>query len=72
MFSSEDVEGALISLKEEIPKLKSAHTRVLNHFKGLDLDDFDACILVLKEEVKRQSFQTDFQVFSQSNGYYSS
>ncbi|MDB4844714.1 HsdR family type I site-specific deoxyribonuclease [Hellea sp.] len=64
MFSSEDVEGALISLKEEIPKLKSAHTRVLNNFKGLDLDNFDECILSLKEDVKRQSFQTDFRIFA--------
>ena len=47
MFSSEDVEGALIELKEEIPKLKNAHTRVLKHFDGVNLDDFDECILSL-------------------------
>ncbi len=64
MFSTEDVSGALTDLKEEIPKLKSAHTRVLKHFEGLDLEDFDACILSLEDEVKRQTFQTDFQIFS--------
>ena len=64
MFSTDDVRGALIELKEEIPKLKNAHTRVLKHFEGMDLDDYDECILSLADEVKRQSFQTDFRIFS--------
>ena len=64
MFSNEDIEGALVDLKDEIPVLKNAHTRVLSHFNGLDLDDLDACILALEDEVKRQSFQTDFQIFA--------
>lgn len=64
MFSNEDIEGALVDLKDEIPVLKNAHTRVLSHFNGLDLDDLDACILSLEDEVKRQSFQTDFQIFA--------
>nr|WP_323778482.1 type I restriction endonuclease subunit R [Amylibacter sp.] len=64
MFSTEDVAGALKDLKDEIPKLKNAHTRVIQHFKGLDLDDLDACILSLEAEVKRQTFQTDFQTFA--------
>ena len=65
MFSSEDVRGALIDLKEEIPKLERAHERVIKHFKDLDLDDLDACILSLEDETKRQLFQFDFQKFSQ-------
>ena len=64
MFSSDDVRGALMELKEEIPKLKNAHTRVLKHFEGMDLDDLDACILSLEDEVKRQTFQTDFRIFA--------
>jgi len=64
MFSSDDVQGALMELKEEIPKLKNAHTRVLKHFDGMDLDDLDACILSLEDEVKRQTFQTDFRIFA--------
>ena len=64
MFSNDDIRGALVDLKDEIPVLKNAHTRVLSHFDGLDLDDLDACILALKDEVKRQSFQTDFQIFA--------
>ena len=64
MFSSDEIKGALVKLKDELPKLKNAHTRVLKHFDGLDLDDLDACILSLEDEIKRQSFLTDFQIFS--------
>ncbi|MBF2754680.1 MAG: HsdR family type I site-specific deoxyribonuclease [Gammaproteobacteria bacterium AqS3] len=66
MFSSQDVQGALLELKEELPHLKNAHTRVVNYFKqlGLDLDDIDACIASLKDEVKRQEFHRDFRIFS--------
>jgi type I restriction enzyme R subunit len=64
MFSTEDVQGALIEFKEELPKLKNAHTRVLKHFDDVDLNDLDASIRVLKDDIKRQSFQTDFNTFS--------
>ena len=64
MFSSEDIKGALVKLIDELPKLKNAHTRVLKHFDGLELSDLDSCILSLEDEVKRQTFQTDFQIFS--------
>ena len=64
MFSTEDVAGALKDLKDEIPKLKNAHTRVMQHFKGMDLNDEDGCILSLEDEVNRQNFQMDFQSFS--------
>ena len=64
MFSTEDVSGALIELKEEIPRLKNAHTRVMKHFDGLDPDDMDECIMSLEDETRRQTFQTDFRIFS--------
>lgn len=64
MFSSDDVEGALKDLKDEIPRLKNTHTRVMLHFKGLNLDDLDECILSLEDEAMRQLFQTDFQKFA--------
>lgn len=64
MFSTDDIRGALVELKEEIPRLKNAHTRVLRHFEGMNLDDPDACILHLEDRVRRQTFQTDFRIFS--------
>lgn len=64
MFSKEDVAGALQDLKDEIPRLKAMHTRVMGHFKGKDIDDLDACILALKDEDKRQHFEIDFKKFA--------
>lgn len=64
VFSSTDVQGALKDLKDEIPKLQAAHTRVKQHLKGLDLQDLDACIEALEEELKRQQFEADFRTFS--------
>jgi len=64
MFSSDDVQGAMIDLKDEIPRLQSANTRVMKHFKGMDLDDLDTCILSLDDEIRRQEFQTDFRRFA--------
>jgi len=64
MFSDDDVQGALTNFKEELPKLKAAHTRLVAHFKGLDLNDLDDCILSLHDEAKRQQFQTDFGRFA--------
>ena len=64
MFSANDIAGALKDLKDEIPKLKATHTRVMEHFKGADKSDIDACILLLKDETKRQRFEIDFKKFT--------
>jgi type I restriction enzyme R subunit len=64
-FSAEDVAGAMRNLKDEIPKLKATHTRVMKHFKGMDITDVDACVLALEDEEKRQQFEIDFEKFAQ-------
>lgn len=64
VFSSDDIQGALKELKDEIPLLKNAHTRVISHFKGIDLKDTEKCVLELKNEEKRHNFQSDFLKFS--------
>ncbi len=64
MFSSNDIQGALIDLKEEIPLLKNAHTRVLKHFEGIGLSDTDHCIEILEKDEVRQHFQKDFKAFA--------
>lgn len=64
MFSSDDVAGALKDLKDEIPALEAAHTIVMQHFKGMDIQDTESCILVLADDTKRQKFQIDFRMFS--------
>ena len=64
VFSSTDVQGALKDLKDEIPKLHTAHTRVKQHLKGHDLQDIDGCIAALADELKRQQFEADFRTFA--------
>jgi type I restriction enzyme R subunit len=64
VFSSSDVQGALKDLKDEIPKLHTAHTRVKQHLKGHDLQDIDGCIAALADELKRQQFEADFRTFA--------
>lgn len=64
MFSQEDINGALVNLIDELPKLKNAHTRVMKHFEGIDLNDLDTCIFSLEDEIKRQTFQSDFAIFT--------
>ncbi|MYJ60448.1 MAG: type I restriction endonuclease subunit R [Synechococcus sp. SB0672_bin_6] len=64
VFSSTDVQGALQDLKDEIPKLQAAHTRVKQHLKGVDLRDTEACVTLLADELKRQRFEADFRVFA--------
>ncbi len=36
----------------------------MQHFGEIDIDDLDASINALKNDVKRQSFQTDFNTFA--------
>ena len=63
-FSSEDVEGTYHTLKDEIPRLKAAHTRVAAIFssmKGTDVDDY---VLHLKDEETRQQFEMAFKKFA--------
>ncbi len=64
MFSTEDVAGALKDLKDEIPKLKATHTRVMRHFKKVDPNDIDACVLALEDDDVRQQFEIDFKRFA--------
>ncbi len=64
VFSATDVKGALRNLTEEIPKLEATHTRVINHFKDVDISDLEKCISLLKDDLKRQEFEIDFRSFS--------
>ena len=64
VFSATDVKGALRNLTDEIPKLEATHTRVINHFKDVDISDLEKCISLLKDDLKRQQFEIDFRNFS--------
>src|SRR5690606_22271810 len=64
MFSSEDVEGAYHTLKDEIPRLKAAHTRVAAIFRDIKTRDIDDYVLLLKDEDIRQQFDLAFKRFA--------
>lgn len=66
VFSSEDIQGAMKSLKDEIPKLIARHTRVMKHFSDVDIKDIEACIDILEDEEIRQQFEIDFRKFAKS------
>ena len=52
MFTQEDIKGAMIDIESEIPKLSAFHAKCINHFKGIELNNIDECIYILKEEIK--------------------
>ncbi|RYU67602.1 type I restriction endonuclease subunit R [Aliivibrio finisterrensis] len=69
LFSSDDIEGSYQSLKDEIPKLKTKHTRAMSFFKqvlknGKPSDDIDDYVLVLKDETVRAQFDMAFKQFA--------
>jgi len=64
-YSTEDVEGALESLKDEIPKLRDQHRRALDLFtsRGIGIDDVEACVQLLKDEKLRAEFHVVLKAF---------
>jgi len=66
MFSTEDVAGALKSIKDELSTLKARHTRVMRYFKDVDASDIDACVMTLKDDETRQQFEIDLKKFMKS------
>lgn len=63
-FSPDDIKGALINIEEEMLQLKHLHSRVLGNFEGINLNDLEECVLLLKDDLKRQTFNKDFRDFS--------
>lgn len=65
-YTDDDVEGALASLKDEIPVLRDRHLRVVDMFRqrGIDsLDDTEACIETLGSEKLRAEFAVKLKAF---------
>ena len=65
-YSDEDIEGALQSLKDEIPKLRDRHARVLQFFAdhGIeDIADEEACVELLRDEKLRAEFLVKLKLF---------
>ncbi|MCA9630971.1 MAG: type I restriction endonuclease subunit R [Myxococcales bacterium] len=65
-YSDEDVEGALQSLADEIPKLRDQHARVLGLFRVREVDpirDIEAAIELLADERLRAEFAVKLKHF---------
>lgn len=65
-YADEDVEGALASLKDEVPVLRDRHLRVVDLFRqrGIEsLDDTEACVEMLGSEKLRAEFAVKLKAF---------
>lgn len=65
-YADEDVEGALASLKDEVPVLRDRHLRVVDLFRqrGIEsLEDTEACVEALGSEKLRAVFAVKLKAF---------
>ncbi|MGI8921469.1 MAG: type I restriction endonuclease subunit R [Solirubrobacteraceae bacterium] len=65
-YSAEDIQGALKSLKDEIPKLRDRRDRCANLFQSRgvdDLSDTEACVVLLSDERLRAEFTVKLKQF---------
>lgn len=65
-YADEDVQGALASLKDEVPVLRDRHLRVVDLFRrqGIEsLDDEEACVAALASEKLRAEFAVKLKAF---------
>jgi type I restriction enzyme R subunit len=63
-FDREDVENAILDVKEEISQLASRHANVWELFKGVDKKDLEAMQLALAPEDVRERFYARLRLFS--------
>ena len=65
VYAAEEIEGALRSLKDEIPKLRDRHQRVVTLFESrdADLNDPEACVGLLEDERLRAEFHVLLKSF---------
>jgi type I restriction enzyme R subunit len=69
VYSAEDIQGALISLRDELPTLAARHQRVLAVFqdRGIhDLEDRAACVELLRDVKIRAEFIVKLKQFLES------
>ncbi|MCB9794638.1 MAG: type I restriction endonuclease subunit R [Alphaproteobacteria bacterium] len=65
-YADEDIDGALESLDDELPKLRDRHRRAVMVFtsRGVeDLDDAEACVELLRDERLRAEFHVKLKDF---------
>jgi len=63
MFSSKDVERAMVPVEDKQPDLEAAHSKAVSFFD--DLDDVEQCVQSLEPDDRRIEFKNAFKRFSQ-------
>ena len=67
IFSTTEIQGALMPSVDELPRLQSRHAAAMRFFQSVaDTSDLDACVRVLEPEDVRAEFDLAFRRFSQS------
>ena len=62
MFSSRDVERAMVPVEDKQEELEAAHSKAVSFFD--DLDDVEACVQSLEPDDRRIEFKNAFKRFS--------
>lgn len=66
IFDINDIEGVMIPIDSELPRLAQFHRNVMKYLNGLDRADLEGIVLKLEPEDVRASFYADFKKFAQS------
>lgn len=66
IFSANDVQGALKSIDDELPRLEQRHKKALRYFDGVKPKDLEEAILRLVDEDVRADFDMAYKRFAQS------
>ncbi len=62
MFSSKDVERAMVPIEDKQPDLEAAHSKAISFFD--DLDEIEQCVQSLEPDDRRIEFKNAFKRFS--------
>ncbi|HUX85998.1 MAG TPA: type I restriction endonuclease [Chloroflexota bacterium] len=69
VYSVDDVRGALVSIRDELPKLRDRHIRVIEVFRArgiVDIRDIGACVNLLHDLRIRAEFTLKLKQFLES------
>lgn len=66
IFHEKDVQGAMMPIESELPRLQTRHRAAMRFFDRVNKKDDEACIRVLEHEDIRTEFDLAFKRFSKS------
>ncbi|CAM3831185.1 type I restriction endonuclease subunit R [Paenibacillus lactis] len=66
IFSKQDIQGALMPVESELPRLQTRHRAAMKFFDYIRKDDVESCIQLLEPEDVRQQFDLAFKRFASS------